>query len=134
MDLLDAMEANPDFCKGDPSSQTTVFLSRIEAADPTSPDLSEEDDNASWGHYQFTAGSLTCTSTLTSWEAVGNTEVARKLIAAAIKTSKVARHICFVRRVNTDTYLSDIYLERIIETLWEVWRSAKAVCYISHIS
>lgn len=95
-----------------------TFLDRIENADPNSPDISDDDKNTSWGHYQFTASTLTCSSVLSSWNSVGNASVACRLIAAAIKTCRVARLLCQSNRITTSSYLSDIYLANIIELLW----------------
>ena len=103
----------------------TDFLSRIELADPYASDLSEDDTGASWGHYQFTAGNMMVTSVLQSWDAVGTTEMAHKFIAASIKTCKVARHICFEQGIKTGSYLSDAYLQNLVETLWKLWKQAR---------
>jgi hypothetical protein len=111
----------------EPSKDVVAFLDRIEHADPNAPDLSEDDDNTSWGHHQFTAGSLTCRTVLTSWDCIGNIAVACKLIAAAIKTCKVARHLCFSRNIKASNFLSDIYLSSIVELLWGSWKDAGGV-------
>jgi hypothetical protein len=95
-----------------------AFLDRIENADPNSPDISDDDKNAAWGHYQFTASSLTCRSVLLSWSSVGSVDFACQLIAAAIKTSRVARQICHLNQLKPTSFLSDIYLSNIIELLW----------------
>jgi hypothetical protein len=100
-----------------------AFLERIETADPNSPDLSDDDNNESWGHYQFTSGQMTCSSVLTSWSSVGGTKGACRLIAAAIKTCKVARHICFSRAIEPTSYLSDVYLELVVGSLWSLWKN-----------
>jgi hypothetical protein len=103
------------------------FLDRIENADPNSPDLSEDDLNASWGHYQFTAGGQTISMVLTSWKSVGNTSVARRLLAAALKTSKVARHVCFERAVEPSSFLSDVYVQLLVDKLLDLWKDAGGV-------
>jgi hypothetical protein len=121
------MQAHPSFGLGQPSSAVTSFISRIENADPNSPDMSEDDTNESWGHYQFTSGDMKCTTVLTSWGDIGNVDAARRLIAAAIKTCKVARYICFQRGVDTASYLSDMYLGIVIERLWKFWQDAGGV-------
>jgi hypothetical protein len=62
-----------------------------------------------------------------SWEDIGNTKTARKLIAATIRTCKIARYICEKSNITATSYISDNYLERVIETLWELWKGAGAV-------
>jgi hypothetical protein len=89
-DLLGAMEEDVAF-KHRPTPMLTMdFLLRIENADPYVADLSEDDSGLSWGHSQFTSGNMTLTSVLQSWESIGSTEMACRLIAASIKTCKVA--------------------------------------------
>jgi len=121
------MEKNPTFNSQPPSTEMEQFIARIETSDPNSTELAEDDSNANWGHYQFTAGSMTVQTVLTSWSSVGNTETARKLIAAAIRTCKTARFICFQRNVAVTSYLSDIYLENILDRLWTLWKDAGGV-------
>ncbi|RDB18065.1 hypothetical protein Hypma_000932 [Hypsizygus marmoreus] len=124
IDLLNAMEANPDFKHGPSSAEVLAFLARISDADPNAPDLEEDDDNANWGHYQLQGGSMTSSTVLTSWTAIGSTETACKLLAAVIKTSKVAHHICFLRKTSATSYLADSYLETLVDILWRRWREA----------
>ena len=90
-----AFEANLNFQLGEPTEDMLLFLDHIENADPNSPDLSKHDLNTSWGHYQFTAGGQMISMVLTLWKSVRNTLVAQQLLAAALKTSKVAWHVCF---------------------------------------
>jgi len=71
-----AFEANPNFQLGEPTQDTLLFLDCIENADPNSPDFSEDNLYASWGHYQFTAGGQMISGVLTSWKSVRNTLVA----------------------------------------------------------
>jgi hypothetical protein len=115
------MEAQSNFRAGPTPSLTTKFLSRLENSNPNDPGLSEDDTGASWGHYQYTSGSMTINSVIRSWDCVGTTTIACKLIAAAIKTCRVARHICFEKNVNTTSYLADVYLSKLIEQLYDVW-------------
>ncbi|KAI0062595.1 hypothetical protein BV25DRAFT_1838394 [Artomyces pyxidatus] len=126
-ELLISMQDNPSFKSGPSSADVQALLERIEHADPNACDLDEDDSNASWGHSQFTGGSLTCTSVLTSWENIGSTGTARRFIAAALKTCKIARHLCFARKITTSTYLSDSYLEKIIELIWAAWKEAGGI-------
>jgi len=104
-----------------------MFLARIEKADPNDITIDEDNKGVGWGHYQFTAQSLTCSLVMKSWGDIGNTETACKLIAAAIRTCKVAQYICQKTNVKATTYISDMYLGRVIETLWDLWKLAGAV-------
>jgi hypothetical protein len=134
-DLLDSMKACPDFQSSAPSTNLKLFLTRIEKADPNDTTIDEDNKGVGWGHYQFTAGSMTCASVMTSWEDIGNTDTACILIAAAIRTCKVARYVCEKMNVRATSYISDMYLGRVIETLWDLWRLAGAVsCFASEPS
>lgn len=126
-DLLDAMEAQSDLETGPPSDSVTTFLSRIDNADPNSSEYSEDDSNLCWGHSQFTSGGLTCSSVLTSWHDVGSVKMACKLIAAALRTCKVARHVCSYRGIKSGSYLSDAYLQNMIEKLWNLWKAEQVI-------
>lgn len=100
-----------------PSHKVTAFLECIESTNPNLPDISEDDTNVNWGHYQFTAGNLWCSTVLPSWDHIGAV-MARKLIMAAIKTCQVAWYICFEHGINSRSYLSDAYLQTLVESLW----------------
>ncbi|KAF8258125.1 hypothetical protein EI94DRAFT_1708291 [Lactarius quietus] len=91
-----------------PSEQVTALLKRVQFADPASPDIDEDNVGQSWGHYQFTAGGISPSSSLTSWEDVGNVATAFKLVAAGLKTCQEA----------------DIYLEQILNRLEKCWTDA----------
>lgn len=127
LDLLKAMKDQPNFGDGQPSGELLQFIERIENADPNSEDLSEDDTNASWGHYQLTAGNLKLTTVLTSWATTGGPPTACKLITVIIQTCKVARHLCFTRGIDVGSYLSDIYLDNALDRLWMLWREAGGV-------
>ncbi|KAF8218510.1 hypothetical protein L208DRAFT_1373938 [Tricholoma matsutake] len=116
-DLLSTMEENVAFKRGPTLMLTMDFLSQVENADPYVADLSEDDSGPSWGHSQFTSGNMTLTSVLQSWESIGSTETACRLIAASIKTCKIT----------TGSYLSDAYLQNLIEVLWTLWKKAGGV-------
>jgi hypothetical protein len=126
------MEAHPNFQVGATPPLTTNFLLRIENLKPTDPSLSEDDTGASWGHYQFTSGSMTIKSVIQSWDCVGSTMMACKLIAAAVKTCKVARHICFEQNIKTTSFLADAYLSNLINELYDVWVKAGGVGFFIH--
>jgi hypothetical protein len=127
------MEANPDFKRGVTPILTTDFLSRIENADPNAPDTSEDNSGPGWGHHQFTSGNMTITTVLKSWDCVGSTEIACKLIAVTIKTCQVARHLCFEKGLNPNSYLSDVYLQNLVEVLWTIWNNAGGVSLIASL-
>jgi hypothetical protein len=126
-DLLKAMQSHPDFGTGQASERVATFIDRIDNADPNSSELSEDDTNQSWGHYQFTSGGTTLRSVLTKWEDVGNVKTACELIAGVIKTCRIARHICFQRGVAPGSYLSDSYLDLLFELLWKLWKDGGGV-------
>jgi hypothetical protein len=121
------MEAHPDFRAGPTPSLTTSFLSRLENTVHTDPSLSEDDTGLSWGHYQFASGSMTIKSVIRSWDCIGTTTIACKLISAAIKICKVARHICFEQNINATSFLADGYLSNLIDELCDVWVRAGGV-------
>ena len=70
---------------------------------------------------------------LSSWEAIGSPENACHLIAAVIKTCRVARELCRDLEANnqakgsTNSYLGDMYLGQITEHLWDLWKAAGGV-------
>ncbi|KAL6306926.1 hypothetical protein BKA93DRAFT_816166 [Sparassis latifolia] len=72
LELLNSMKLTFVFDIGSPTSEVITFIERIESADPNSPDLLEDDLGTAWGHYQFTAGSMTSSSTLVSWDGIGS--------------------------------------------------------------
>jgi hypothetical protein len=112
-----------------PSSDALAFVTRIETADPNTPGLSEDNDNEQWGHHQFTGGEMSIDATLNHWGAVATTSFACRLLAASVKTCRVARHLCFHRkRTPTGSYLSDIYLGRVVGKLWELVKDL-TVCH-----
>ncbi|KAF9458868.1 hypothetical protein BDZ94DRAFT_1330631 [Collybia nuda] len=104
----------------EPSSEVTMFISRIEGANPNSPELIEDDTNAGWGHHQFTAGSLTISTVLVSWDAISSVSTACKLISATIKTCQVARYMCNKQGINLELYMSNAYLDRIVDKLTDL--------------
>lgn len=120
------MEAHSDFKHQEPSPKVIAFVQRIEDANPGA-ELEDDNENEGWGHYQFTAGNLTCSTVLCDWESIGNTSTACRLIAAAIKTCKVARAMCELRGVQPTSYLSDMYLNIVIDHIWNAWIAAEGV-------
>jgi len=121
--LLNAMEDSPDYKRADPSEKMMVFLSCLEETDPNDDLIDDNNKGVSWGHYQYMGGGSTCRSVMTSWAAIGNTDVARRLITAAIRITKVARYVCECQNINAGSYTSDMYLDIIIEHLWTIWKA-----------
>jgi hypothetical protein len=130
INLLNAMEAQSDFRVLPTPPLTTDFLSRLENSLPTDTSFSEEDTGLSWGHYQFTGGSMTIKSVIRSWDCVGTTTMACKFIAAAVKICKVARHVCFEQNINPTSFLADVYLSNLIDELCDVWVKAGGVSFL----
>ena len=124
--VLRAMDRATGLEAREPSEDVNVLLNRLNLADPDAPDVDEDDSNENWGHAQFTAGGLTIRSALVDWQAVGSTSTAFKLIAAAIRTCKVARALCAARGRTTTAYLADNYLEQLFEWLEYCWKDAQA--------
>lgn len=124
------MEKDAEFSTGKPSHLALQWVERIENADPNNPDLDEDETDHQWGHQQFTQGSLTCSSVLTGWDAIGNVVLACRLLFAAIKTSKDAHKLCKAHGTNnlSRSYLSDTYVDIIVTKLWEFWRESHKVC------
>jgi hypothetical protein len=131
--LLKSMQSQPSFQLGTPSADVIAFLERAEHADPNSPDISEDDKGESWGHHQLAGSS----PLLDSWHNICNTGIACRLIAVAIKTCQVARHLCFVKQIKPSAYLCDIYLSKIVDSLWGSWKQAVGInvsdIYISRL-
>jgi hypothetical protein len=109
----------------EPSDDVVALLDRLNTADPDALGVDDDDSNENWGHAQFTAGSLSIRSALVDWEAVGSTSTAFKLIAAAIRTCKVARALCAARGRSAKAYLADNYLEQLFEHLQRCWKGAQ---------
>ncbi|KAF8262065.1 hypothetical protein EI94DRAFT_1809356 [Lactarius quietus] len=85
-------------------------------------DINEDNRGQSWGHYQFTAGGLSPSSSLTTWQKIGNVNTALKLVAAALKTCQDVRAMCAnAGAPKTSGFISDIYLEQILDCLEKCW-------------
>ncbi|KAH9029176.1 hypothetical protein EDB85DRAFT_2147493 [Lactarius pseudohatsudake] len=126
--LLRSMNAQSSFKEGEPSKQVATLLERVQFADPCSPDIDEDNTCQSWGHYQFTAGGISPASSLTNWQEVGNVATAFKLVAAAIKTCQEARLMCSnAGTPMTSGFISDIYLEKVLDCLENCWVAAGGV-------
>ncbi|KAI0258621.1 hypothetical protein BC834DRAFT_974972 [Gloeopeniophorella convolvens] len=125
-DLIHSMEQRRSKFKGSPSAGVAALLERVQRADPESPEINEDNMGASWGHDQFAGGGLTITSSLTSWQDIGNVATAFELIAAAIKTCKEARNMCrnIGKSVSDAGFISDSYLEILLERVRDCWLDA----------
>ncbi|KAF8258194.1 hypothetical protein EI94DRAFT_1815874 [Lactarius quietus] len=88
--LITSMNSQPSFKQGEPSDEVKALLKCIQYADPNSPDIDEDNRGQSWGHYQFTAGGLSPSSSLTTWQKIGSINTTLKLVAAALKTCQDA--------------------------------------------
>ncbi|KAH9041229.1 hypothetical protein EDB85DRAFT_2139893 [Lactarius pseudohatsudake] len=123
--LLSSMNAQPSFKQGKTSEKIMTLLERVRSADPGSPDIDEDNTGQSWGHYQFTAGDISPSSSLTSWKDVGSVATAFKLVAAAIGTCQEARLMCAnAGTPRTTGFISDVYLEKTLECLESCWVDA----------
>jgi hypothetical protein len=117
------MNNQPLSMQGEPSENVNALLERIQSTDPNFVD--EDNAGAQWGHYQFTGGGLTLSSSLTSWQDIGNVSTAFKLVAGALKTCQEARQMC---EAGTTNFISDVYLEKTLEHLEHCWVGAGGVC------
>ncbi|KAH8976582.1 hypothetical protein EDB86DRAFT_2839916 [Lactarius hatsudake] len=103
------------FKQSEPSEQVTMLLDRIQFADPSSPDIDEDNACQGWGHEQFTVVGRRS----------GNVATALKLVAAAIKMCQEARLMCEnTGTPKTSGFISDIYLEKTLECLESCWVGA----------
>ncbi|KAH9013656.1 hypothetical protein EDB85DRAFT_2158039 [Lactarius pseudohatsudake] len=123
--LIRSMNAQMLFKQGKSSNNVTTLLERVQFADPGSPDIDEDNTCLSWGHDLFTAGGISPSVSLTTWEDVGSVATAFKLVAAALKTCQEARLMCTnAGTPKTSGFISDIYLEKILECLENCWVGA----------
>ncbi|KAG5649733.1 hypothetical protein H0H81_002262 [Sphagnurus paluster] len=105
--LLDAMLAKSDLMPSlPPLAQLKDLLTQIETADPANPLFSEDDIN---------------THDVT-WNNIGSIDITCRLLAACIKTCKVAWFLCFEKNITASGYVADHYLQTIVENLWKDWK------------
>jgi hypothetical protein len=122
------MHAQPSFKQGATSDSIVNLLARVQSADPGSPDIDEDNACQGWGHYQYTAGSLSPETCLTSWQDVGSVDTAFKLVAAALKTCQEAHMMCTNANIpKTNGFISDVYLKTILWCLENCWVGAGGV-------
>ncbi|KAH9017097.1 hypothetical protein EDB83DRAFT_2528705 [Lactarius deliciosus] len=123
--LIRSMNAQASFKQGKPSINVTALLKRVQFADPGSLDIDEDNTCQSWGHDLFTAGGISPSSSLTTWEDVGSVATAFKLVAAALKTCQEVWLMCVnAGTPKIDGFISNIYLEKILECLEKCWVGA----------
>ncbi|KAF8268369.1 hypothetical protein EI94DRAFT_1785947 [Lactarius quietus] len=123
--LLQSMNKQPSLMQGKTSKEVVMLLKHIQSADPASPDIDEDNLGQSWGHYQFTAGGVSPSSSLTTWQDIGSVDTAFKLVAVLLKTCQDAQAMCAnARTPKTSGFISDIYLEQILDHLEKCWVGA----------
>lgn len=125
LDLLEALHRIPTTVEGPMAPEVEEFLFGIEHADPNALGVDEDNTNTSWGHYHFRSGSVRF-DTLT-WEQVANKQTGYRILAATIKTGRVARHLCFKRKITTHGVIADMYFETIVQNLWKHWETVPVI-------
>ena len=126
------MSAQPLFMPGETSPDVNALLEHIQSTHPDLLDIDEDNVGQNWGHYQFTAGGLTLSSSLTTWHDIGSVETALKLVAGALKICQEARRMC---APGTSNFISDVYLSNTLEHLENCWVGAGGVrTHRPHIS
>jgi len=130
------MQLAPSFGSGSPSDSFLHLLQVIETADPNSGTFEEDDLGQNWGHAQFSGQ---WRDALTKWDDVGSPPMACRLLAAALKTTQVARVLCRKEEMALSekglqplNYLCDSYLELLTERLWMLWTDAKGVSHLTY--
>jgi hypothetical protein len=116
------LEANPSLSQP-PSPDAQDFLSRLNDTDPNADSFDPTDDdnnNIGWGHYQYTAGGKNIAVSLALWESIGSIEFAQRLLAAAVRTCKVARFLCESRKRTATSFLADAYLSNLVDHIWGI--------------
>ncbi len=70
---------------------------------------------------------------MTKWDAVGSCDTVARLLAAMLKTCRVARYICSERKIRVSSYLADMYLDQIVDHLWDLWKAASGVSVFIYV-
>lgn len=128
-DLLKATDTAPLFTSGDePSATLRHLINDLESADPNDSGLSEDEDNAAFGHRQLSGR---WRPALSSWKDIGSCAQGLHLLGAILRVCKIARQICVERRiaVTPGGYLADMYFGEVIEVVWEHWKAAGGVSF-----
>ncbi|KAF8257586.1 hypothetical protein EI94DRAFT_1817395 [Lactarius quietus] len=118
------MNMQPLFKQGNSSQNVTMLLKHVQSADLASLDFDEDDKGKGWGHYQFTAGGITLSSSLTTWQEVGSVAITFKLVVAALKTCQEARQMCKSNEMPMSGFISNIYLKNTLKCLERCWAAA----------
>ncbi|KAM6496548.1 hypothetical protein JOM56_007021 [Amanita muscaria] len=127
--LMDAFELNPTFGNNEMSEDVKGFLCRLETADPNDPSIDDDEKGLAWGHCQFTANPVPWRSVFASWGSIGKPANACLVIAAAMRTCSVARHVYYQgSEASEASFTADMYLQELTELILEVWISADGVC------
>jgi hypothetical protein len=116
------LEASPSLSQP-PSPDTSDLLSRLNNTDPNADSFDptdEDNNNSGWGHYQYTAGGRNIANSLATWESIGSVEFARRLLAASVRTCKVARFLCESRKRTATSFLADAYLSNLVDHIWGI--------------
>jgi hypothetical protein len=135
------MSKQSSFKQGEPSPNVTMLLEHIQFANPGSSGIDEDNQAQNWGHYQFTAGGISPSSALTTWQDFGNVATAFKLVAAALKICQDTRAMCADTEMPPD-FLCDVFFNQILERLKKCWVGAGGVriytisqaCFINYPS
>ncbi|KAH8995850.1 hypothetical protein EDB86DRAFT_3077415 [Lactarius hatsudake] len=134
VNLIRSMNVQLLFKQGKSSHNVSTLLERLQFADPGSPDIDEDNTCLSWGHDLFTAGGISPSSSLTTWEDVGSVATAFKLVAAALKTCREVQLMCTnAGTPQTGGFINNIYLEKILECLENCWVRAGGVITSSRV-
>ncbi|KAM6497289.1 hypothetical protein JOM56_007762 [Amanita muscaria] len=127
--LMDAFELNPTFGNNEMSEDVKGFLCRLETADPNDPSIDDDEKGLAWGHCQFTANPVPWRSVFASWGSIRKPANACLVIAAAMRTCSVARHVYYQgSEASEASFTADAYLQELTELILEVWISADGVC------
>ena len=121
------MDMQPSFKQGEPSINITTLLKNILTADPGSPDFDEDNWGLGWGHYQFTAGGISPSSVLTTWQDISNMATSFNLVAATLKTCQDAQTMCDAETLKKSGFISDVYLTETLNSLKKCWVGAGGV-------
>ncbi|KAF8258724.1 hypothetical protein EI94DRAFT_1707732 [Lactarius quietus] len=117
--LMCSMNIQPLFKQGNAFQNVITFLKHLQSADLASLDFDEDDKGKGWGHYQFMAGGITLSSSLTTWQEVGSVSTTFKLVVAALTMCQEAWQMC---RWNANEWLHQQYLPRnTLECLEQCW-------------
>lgn len=106
----------------------TFLLTRMQNTDPNTID--DDNNGLSWGHYQYSAGTVTMNTALTDWSSIGSVRQAFELVAAGLTICIAARYICCERQIAiTIPMLADSLLDRLIDRLTSLWQKAGGVSF-----